>query len=112
MTLQIGGVELYIDLGAEKLIAAEKDNQKIAVEVKSFVRVSAIYEFHLAIGQYRNYLLALSQEDPDRALYLAIPEDVHDRFFRLQFVQDALAYNEVKYLVYNAEQRVIVQWKP
>jgi hypothetical protein len=59
LSLQIGGVEMYIDLGAEQLIAAEKDGEKIAVEIKSFVAVSAIHEFHLAIGQYRNYQLAL-----------------------------------------------------
>jgi hypothetical protein len=50
LALQIGGVEMYIDLGAEQLIAAEKEGQKIAVEIKSFVSASAIYEFHLAIG--------------------------------------------------------------
>ena len=70
LSLQIGGVEMYIDLGAEQLIAAEKDGEKIVVEIKSFVAVSAIYEFHLAIGQYRNYQLALLQEDPERVLYL------------------------------------------
>jgi hypothetical protein len=36
-----------LDLGAEQLIAAEKDGEKIAVEIKCFVAVSAIYEFHL-----------------------------------------------------------------
>ncbi len=109
--LQVGGVEMYIDLGAEKLIAAEKDDQKIAVEIKSFVNVSAIYDFHLAIGQYRNYLLALSKEDPERRLYLAVPEDVFDRFFVLQFIQEALVYNDVNYMVYDVTEEVIVQWQ-
>jgi hypothetical protein len=111
LSLQIGGVEMYIDLGAEQLIAAEKDGEKIAVEIKSFVAVSAIYEFHLAIGQYRNYQLALLQEDPERVLYLAIPEDAYDRLFTLQFIQDALQYNEVRYLVYDVQAEVIVQWQ-
>lgn len=111
MHLQVGGVEMYIDLGAEKLLAAEKGDQKIAVEIKSFVNVSAIYDFHLAIGQYRNYCLALSKEQPERVLYLAIPEDVYSRFFSLQFIQDALEYNEVNYLVYNISSEVIVRWQ-
>lgn len=34
---QAGTLELYIDLGAEKIIAAEKQGQKIAVEIKSFL---------------------------------------------------------------------------
>ena len=111
LSLQIGGVEMYIDPGAEQLIAAEKEGEKIAVEIKSFVAVSAIYEFHLAIGQYRNYQLALLQEDPERVLYLAVPEDAYDRFFTLQFIQDALRYNAVRYLVYDAQAEVIVRWQ-
>ena len=111
LSLQIGGVEMYIDLGAEQLIAAEKEGEKIAVEIKSFVAVSAIYEFHLAIGQYRNYQLALLQEDPERVLYLAVPEDAYERFFTLQFIQDALHYNAVRYLVYDAQAEVIVRWQ-
>ena len=111
LALQIGGVEMYIDLGAEQLIGAEREGKKIAVEIKSFVAVSAIYEFHLAIGQYRNYQLALLQEDPERVLYLAVPDDTYDRFFRLQFIQDALQYNTVRYLVYDGQSEVIVQWR-
>ena len=101
---------MYIDLGAEQLIVAEKEGKKIAVEIKSFVAVSAIYDFHLAIGQYRNDQLALRQEEPERALYLAVPEDASDRFFTLQCIQDALRYNEVWYLVYDGQAEVIVEW--
>jgi XisH protein len=63
------------------------------------------------IGQYRNYQLALLQEDPERVLYLAIPEDTYDRFFTLQFIQDALRYNEVRYLVYDGQGEASVQWQ-
>lgn len=35
--LKIGNLRLKADLGAEKTIAAQKDNKKIAVEVKSFL---------------------------------------------------------------------------
>ncbi|GAC1465455.1 MAG: hypothetical protein NVS2B14_16060 [Chamaesiphon sp.] len=31
---------LYVDLGAERLIAAERGTEKIAIEVKSFTRAS------------------------------------------------------------------------
>lgn len=44
--LDYGSVEIYIDLGAEKIIAAEREGKKIAVEVKSFIGSSAISEFH------------------------------------------------------------------
>ena len=111
LTLQVGGVEMLIDLGAEQLLAAEKAGQKIAVEIKSFVKLSAIYEFHLAVGQYRNYHLALSKEDPQRVLYLAVPVDTYEQFFALPFVQEALVYNEIVYLVYDVQAKVIVRWQ-
>ncbi len=41
---------LRIDLGAEQLLAAERGVQKIAVEVKSFLSESAMFDFHLALG--------------------------------------------------------------
>lgn len=111
MQLQVGGVEMYVDLAAEPLIAAEKDDQKIAVEVKSFIRISDIHEFHLAIGQYRNYLLALSIRDPERVLYLAVPEEAFNRFFTLQFVQQAIQFNQVHFLVYDSLEEKIVRWQ-
>lgn len=48
--VRVGKVEMYIDLGAEKLLAAEKEGRKIAVEIKSFSKASAINEFHSALG--------------------------------------------------------------
>ena len=111
LTLQVGGVEMLIDLGAEQLLAAEKAGQKIAVEIKSFARLSAIYEFHLAVGQYRNYYLALRKEDPQRVLYLAIPVETYEQFFALPFVQEALVYNGIFYLVYDVQARGIVRWQ-
>ncbi|PPJ64743.1 hypothetical protein CUN59_03375 [Cuspidothrix issatschenkoi CHARLIE-1] len=61
--IQFGGVDLYVDLGAEKMLAAEKDNQKIAVEIKSFLGDSTISEFHQALGQLLNYRLILRRQD-------------------------------------------------
>ena len=111
MHLQVGGVEMYIDLAADRIIAAEKDDNKIAVEIKSFLGASEIYEFHLAMGQIRNYQLALRKEDPDRVLYLAVPVDTYERFFRLAFIQEALEYNQAHLLVYDADAEEIVRWK-
>jgi len=53
LPIRVGGVEMYIDLGAEKA------DQKIAIEIKSFSSPSSIYDFHLAVGQFMNYRLAL-----------------------------------------------------
>jgi hypothetical protein len=73
--------DMYVDLGAEKILAAERDSEKIAVEIKSFVRASAISEFHTALGQFLNYRFALSEQEPERKLYLAVPNDTYTSFF-------------------------------
>lgn len=44
LILKIGERSKFVDLGAEKLIAAERDSQKIAVEIKSFLSPSPIKE--------------------------------------------------------------------
>ena len=108
--LQFGGVDLFVDLGAEKLIAAQKDNQKIAVEIKSFLSYSVISDFHQAVGQMMNYRLILQQEEPDRLLYLAVPLDIYETFFKLEFTQLAIANYQFKLIVYDTEQGGIVQW--
>jgi hypothetical protein len=82
LIVQFSGHNMYIDLGAEKLIAAEKDNQQIAVEVKSFVAASVLADFHTALGQFLNYRLALDEEQPQRTLYLAMPVSVYPRSSR------------------------------
>ena len=66
--IRIGGVEMYIDLAAEQVIAAQKGNVKIAVEIKSFISPSTISDFHLAHGQFLDYRYALEDEEPERIL--------------------------------------------
>jgi len=68
LIIRIERVKLEIDLAAEKVFAAEKDEQKIAVEVKSFINPSAISDFHNALGQFLNYRLALEMTEPKRIL--------------------------------------------
>jgi hypothetical protein len=52
-----------------RFIAAERNGQKIAVEVKSFIGTSTISEFHTALGQLINYRYALEVQEPQRVLY-------------------------------------------
>jgi len=40
LRIQAGGADMEIDLGAEKIIAAERGEEKIAVEIKSFIGTS------------------------------------------------------------------------
>ncbi len=71
LTINLSKRRIFIDLGAEKLLFADKDHIKIAVEVKSFLGLSILNDFYKALGQYQLYLLALKHQYPDRILYLA-----------------------------------------
>jgi hypothetical protein len=109
--ISFGGVPMYVDLGAEKIIAAEKSGRKIAVEVKSFVAQSVISEFHTALGQYMDYRVALEEQQPERDLYLAVPWDTYKTFFALPFTQTVVQRYRLKVVVYNVAQEVIVKWQ-
>jgi XisH protein len=105
-----GDVQMQIDLGAERLLAATKDAETIAVEIKSFVNPSNISEFHTAVGQYLNYRRALRAQEPTRVLYLAVPSQTYDEFFRLRFIQEGVEEYQIYLLIYNVEARSIVRW--
>jgi hypothetical protein len=109
--LQIGGVEIYVDLGAEKLIAAERNNEKIAIEIKSFVNPSSLTDFHLAVGQFLNYRVALKIQDPERKLFLAVPNAAYKTFFQKEFAHIVIAEYKLEVLVYDIENQVIITWK-
>ncbi|MGZ8217950.1 XisH family protein [Methylomagnum sp.] len=110
LVVQFGNINLYIDLGAEKVIAAEKQGKRIAVEVKSFLGSSLVSEFHTALGQFLNYKFTLHAKDPTRVLYLAVPADVYESFFTLPFTQGVVAEYQVKILVYNPQTVAIDLW--
>jgi hypothetical protein len=110
LPIDYGDVQMQIDLGAERLLAAERDAEKIAVEVKSFINPSAISEFHTAVGQYLNYRRALRGQEPTRTLYLAIPSQIYEEFFRLRFIQEGVIEYQLYLVIYDLEDRRIMQW--
>ena len=110
LTIEIGGVGFEIDLGAEKLIAAEKDSRKITVEVKSFLGSSPLYEFHGVLGQFLNYREALAEKEPNRTLYVAVPIDTYEELFQRQFIQQIVHRYQLKLVVYSPLRKVIVEW--
>jgi XisH protein len=103
--------KLQIDLAAEALVAAEKDNQFIAVEVKSFLAPSTVSEFHAALGQFINYRIALRLKQPERVLYLAVPVFTYEEFFSEEVVSLSVVENAVKLLIFDPEEQEVVLWK-
>jgi XisH protein len=103
-------VRLYADLAAEIMFAAERDQQKIIVEVKSFLGKSRIREFEAAIGQYILYRLYLSQVFPEAVPYLAVTASIYQSFFKKQAIQFAIQELGIKLIVFDVEQEEIIQW--
>lgn len=108
--VKFGGKKIEIDLGAEKLIAAERGTERIVVEVKSFLSKSIMYELHEAVGQFVNYRIVLGMRNEDRELYIALPEDIFDQFFGDEFGQTLLRELSMKLIVYKPDTKVIVKW--
>jgi hypothetical protein len=108
--LSIGEVNIQIDLAAEPLIAAQKEDQKIAIEVKSFVNTSQITAFYTALGQYLTYQTALKIEEPDRVLYLAIPISTYEILFQEVLIRETLRNHPVKLIVYDKLTQEIELW--
>ena len=110
LTVDLADGQLQIDLGAERLVAATKNKRQIAVEIKSFIAPSAVSEFHTALGQYLNYKVALRLKEPQRVLYLGISVEIYESFFGRQLPQLSLKEYQVKVVVFDPEDEVIVQW--
>ena len=108
--LEALGTDIQIDLGAEKLIGAKRGKEVIAVEVKSFIGPSLVYDFHLALGQYMNYLRGLRKTDPERLLFLAVPKSAYTSFFAKTDVSEAAREFKLNLLVYDNVQQIIVNW--
>ncbi len=83
LPLQIGNKRLSADLGAERLISAEKGTEKIVVEVKSFVGESDIKDLEQALGQYVLYRQILNEIGEQRDLYLAVSRPVFNNVFTI-----------------------------
>jgi len=111
LVLELSSGRLEIDLGADRLIAARKDNIQIAVEVKSFLSPSLTSDFHQALGQFLNYRVALKIKEPHRVLFLAVPVKVYRNFFSGELAQLSISEYNVKILVFDPDREVIVQWK-
>lgn len=110
--LQIGKKRLSADLGAERLISAERGLQRIVVEVKSFVGQSDVKDLEQALGQYVLYRQILNEMGVERSLYLAVSQSTFNSVFTIKLGQVLLKNRVVKLIVFDDESEAIVQWIP
>jgi hypothetical protein len=71
-----------------------------------------MFAFHVAVGQFVNYKVMLEKLEPDRRLYLAVPDVMYETLFRSEFAQAVIAKQEISLIIYNPEEEIIEQWLP
>lgn len=101
---------LEIDLGAERLISADKGSEKIVVEVKSFLNRSLTYDFHTAYGQFRIYRRGILKTDSERILFLAMAKDVYIEIQQRTFYMELIEDEKIFLLVFNPLNKTIESW--
>ena len=110
--LTAGQRNMFVDLGAERMLAAAKGTKKIAVEVKTFMGRSDIADLEQAIGQYVLYHLLLQRSEPGRTLYIAVPIDVLNTLFQ-EVVGLAVREAALTHLIaFDPETEEILEWLP
>ncbi|MEB3342175.1 element excision factor XisH family protein [Okeania sp.] len=109
--LGYGGKHLYVDLGAEKTaIAAEKNGQKIAVEIKSFISLSPINDLQIAVGQYEIYRSVLSELESERLLDLAVNLKAYENIFQEKLGQLIINKIQLHLIIFDEKIRRIIKW--
>lgn len=109
-SLIFGGTTVFVDLGAESPMGAEKDGRKIAVEAKGFLGKSFITDLQRALGQFLLYSSLLEDEEPERVLFLALPQDAFDRVFLNPQAQKLITRANLKLFLFDAQAEEITKW--
>ena len=112
LLIRLAKKKLYVDLGAERIIAAERDTQKIAVEIKSFTRPSDMKDLEEALGQCVLYSRLLARYDAERVVYLAVSEDVYTSVFEEEAGQILIQDGLLNVVTFDVEREELVRWVP
>lgn len=108
--ISFGDHNLFVDLGAERMLAAVKDEQRIAVEIKSFISRSPVADLEEALGQYMLYRSLLNRREPERIIYLAVPLNAYEGIFSTLLGRVMIEDHSLKLIVFDPAQEVIRQW--
>ena len=101
---------VYSDLAAERVLAAERDGEKIVVEIKSFVGYSIIQDFKEMLGQYMLYLPLLAVTAPEYLLLVAVDRTTYENDFQHPMIRLALMQNHIPLIVVDTEAEEVIQW--
>jgi hypothetical protein len=109
-TIKYKDAELFADLAAEKLIAAEQNQRKIVLEVKNFLSASVFRDFETALGQYILYINFIALTEAEYQLYLAVSEQAYENFFKRDSIQEVIKLNQILLIVFDIKKEEILQW--
>ncbi len=110
LVLSYGKKDVYVDLGAERMLGAAKDGREIAIEIKSFVSPSDVQDLHMAVGQYNVYRDILVDTGSKRALYLAVPRRAYEGIFADQLGQLVVKRQELQVIVFGDRPEETLEW--
>lgn len=112
LMIPFGGRRVFVDLGAERLLAAERGGERIAVEIKTFAGPSDVTDLEQALGQYLLYRSLLRRAEPDRRLVLALPYDAFEDILAGELGQAIREDYAVSVLAFDVKEEVILKWLP
>ncbi|MEM9214623.1 MAG: element excision factor XisH family protein [Cyanobacteria bacterium P01_F01_bin.150] len=112
LVLKIGRRNALVALGAQKLLAAERGPDKIAVEIKTFAGPSPMSELEKAWGQFFLYAKVLRKRNPERSLYLAVSETIFETLFEEEAGQLLLTEPGFRIIIFDEKLEEITQWHP
>lgn len=110
LTLSYEDLYAFVDLGAERVLAAKRGEEKIAVEIKSFRSRSAVADFERALGQYILYERLLRKLEPDRVIFLAISEPTYFAVFEREAFRYLAESTGMQVIVVDIEAEEIEKW--
>ena len=111
LALSYGGKDLFVDLGAERVaLAAQKGAERIAVEVQSVLSPSPVRDLQEAVGQFEIYRAVLTEIEPDRLLYLAVPRRIYDSLLNEPFGHLVVTRVQLRLLVFDEQKEKVVKW--
>ncbi|MEC4990510.1 MAG: XisH family protein [Oscillatoria sp. PMC 1068.18] len=100
-TIEYEDAKLYADLAIEKRTTDEESEQKIIIEIKSFISPSLMSAFEIALGQYILYRNFLRLTNKDYEIYLAVRDTVYNTFFQRKSVNTIVKLNQISLVIFN-----------
>ncbi|MDJ0618636.1 MAG: XisH family protein [Calothrix sp. MO_192.B10] len=109
-TIRYEEIQLFADLLAGRTLEAQRGEEQIIVEIKSFVSRSPMRDFETALGQYIIYRIFSKFVFPQAKIYLAIGQNIYESFFTQKAIQKIIEETQLLLIIVNLTNEEIIQW--